>query len=97
MILPPEMTVQLIRSHTSTSLHIVCRCIGADDLRRSPLAFGAACKTSGGLGPCESGNAVKSGELVWVPDGVDAADAPVLDDDAHGGVDLPGDIEPNGG
>jgi hypothetical protein len=51
----------------------------------------------GWSGPCESCDPVESGELVWVADGVDAGDAPVLDGDAHGGVDLPADVEPDGG
>lgn len=70
----------------------------SDDLEeRDPFAFSPAARRSGGLGPCESGGPVEPGELVWVADGVDVGDAPVLDGEAHGGVDLPADVEPDGG
>jgi hypothetical protein len=54
-------------------------------------------RRSGGSGTCERGDPVESGELVRVQDGVEAGDAPVLDGQAHGGVDLPADVEPDGG
>ncbi len=48
-------------------------------------------------GPCECGDPVESGELVRVADRVDAGDATVLDGEAHCGVDLTADVEPDGG
>ena len=47
--------------------------------------------------PCECGDAVEPGELVRVADGVDAPDPAVLDGDAHGGVELAADVDPDAG
>jgi hypothetical protein len=42
-------------------------------------------------------DAGESSELVWVAHGVDAGDAPVLDGEAHRSVELPADVDPDGG
>ena len=48
-------------------------------------------------GPGECGDPVEPGQLVRVADGVDAGDATVLDGEAHRGVDLTADVDPDGG
>jgi hypothetical protein len=50
-----------------------------------------------GSTPCESSDTDEPGQLVRVSDRVDAGDATVHDDEAHRGVHLTADVEPNRG
>ena len=49
-----------------------------------------------GSGACDRGDPVEAGELLRVADGVDVGDPTVLDRDAHRGVDLTADVDPDG-
>ena len=64
-------------------------------LRSAPAADRAP--TTRGSGPRQCGDPVQPGQLARVADGVDARDAPVLDGEAHRGVELTADVEADGG